>query len=79
MCAVFGISLYNFFSIFSTLLSGLPSLLSYKEYNNSLSLFINTSFVVVEPASIPTKQSPLNSDRLCLGTLFLSCRFINSL
>ena len=38
---------------------GLENLVGYKEYNKFPSLSIKTSFVVVEPASIPKKQSPL--------------------
>ena len=50
--------LYNFFSIEITLFKGFPSLLPYREYNKFPSLSINANFVVVEPASIPKKQSP---------------------
>jgi len=44
-----------------------------------LLLSINTNFVVVEPASIPTKQSPLYVSKSKVSTFALSCLSLNSL
>ena len=78
MTASCGNTEYNSFNISITLSSGLPSLLLYAEYSNVPSLSVNTNFDVVEPASIPTKQSPLCSDNGFFGTCAFACLFLNS-
>ena len=50
----------------------------YDEYSSAPSLSVNTIFDVVEPASIPTKQSPLCSDNVFFGTCAFACLFLNS-
>ena len=52
---------------------------AYKEYKRFPSLSIKTSFVVVEPASIPKKQSPSYVLNSFLETLSLSCLSLNCL
>ena len=51
---------------------------SYREYRRAPSLSIKTSFVVVEPASIPIKASPLYVFKSFLSTLSLLCLSLNS-
>jgi len=58
--------------------NGFPSLLLYEEYSNTPSLSVTTNFDVVEPASIPIKQSPLCSDKGFFSTLSFSCLALNS-
>lgn len=53
-------------------------MLLYDEYNNFPSLSIKAIFDVVEPASIPRKQSPLCSARGFFSTLSFSCLCLNS-
>ena len=52
--------------------------ISSNEYNRVPSLSITTSFVVVEPASIPIKQSPLKFFKVPFFTVSFSCLFLNS-
>ena len=78
MIALSGITLYKSFSIPITLCKGFPSLLLYSEYNSLSSESVTTNLVVVEPASIPIKQSPLKFAKSPLGTLSLLCLDLNS-
>jgi hypothetical protein len=71
--------LYIFLSIEITLFKGLPLLFSYKEYKRFPSPSIKTNLVVVDPASIPTKQFPENVFKSFSGTVVLSCLSLNSL
>ena len=54
-------------------------MLPYKENSRLPSISINASFVVVEPASIPIKQSPSKSFSSRFFTVAFSCLCTNSL
>ena len=62
-----------------TVCNGFPSLFLYAEYSKFPSSSINAILLVVEPASIPRKQFPLNFAKSLFGTVCLLCLSLNSL